>query len=192
VLDVRPDAAPDWATTRRVRPTGEERTFSADELIVSKTDPRGVINYVNDAFLRVSGFSRSELIGKPHSIVRHPDMPRAVFRLVWETLAGKREIFAYVENRAADGASYWALSHITPSYGYDGAVDGYHANLRSPDPGVVAAIRPLYRRLQAEERRHAEPAAALAASTALLQQLIAERAPSYEAFIWSLIGSRAV
>jgi PAS domain S-box-containing protein len=177
---------------RQPRPTGEERTFPADELIVSKTDPRGVINYVNDVFLRVSGYSRSELIGKPHSIVRSPEMPRAVFQLLWETLASKREVFAYVDNLAADGAHYWALAHITPSYGYDGAVDGYHANLRSPDPGVVAVIRPLYQRLQAEEQRHANPAAALAASSALLQQLVAERAPSYEAFIWSLIGSRAV
>ncbi|MFL6065946.1 MAG: PAS domain-containing protein [Friedmanniella sp.] len=192
MLDVRPDAAPERAALRQVRPTGEERTFSPEELIVSKTDPRGVINYVNDVFLRVSGYSRSELIGKPHSIVRHPEMPRAVFQLVWETLAGKREIFAYVDNLAADGASYWALAHITPSYGYDGAVDGYHANLRAPDRGVVAVIRPLYRRLQEEERRHADPAAAVAASTALLHQLIAERASSYEAFIWSLIGSRAV
>jgi PAS domain S-box-containing protein len=192
VLDVRPGPAPERAALRQVRPNGEERNFSADELIVSKTDPRGVVTYVNDVFLRVSGYSRSEVIGKPHSIVRHPEMPRAVFQLVWETLAGKREIFAYVDNLAADGAHYWALAHITPSYGYDGAVDGYHANLRSPDAGVVAVVRPLYRRLQAEERRHADPATALAASTALLQQLVAERAPSYEAFIWSLIGSRAV
>ena len=192
MLDLRPAAAPDRTALRRVRPTGEERSFASDELIVSKTDPRGVINYANDVFLKVSGYSRSELIGKPHSIVRHPDMPRAVFQLLWETLAGKREFFAYVDNLAADGAAYWALAHITPSYGYDGAVDGYHANLRSPDPGVVAVIRPLYQRLRAEEERHTNPAAALAASTALLQQLITERAPSYEAFIWSLIGSRAV
>jgi PAS domain S-box-containing protein len=191
VLDLRLHPAPERAALRRIQPTGEERTFAADELIVSKTDPRGVITYANDVFLRVSGYSRSELVGKPHRIVRHPDMPKAIFGLLWNTLAAKREVFAYVTNLAGDGAHYWALAHITPSYGYDGSVVGYHANLRRPAAGAVERIRPLYERLLVEERRHSG-SAAVAASSALLEQLIAEQAPSYEAFLWSVIGDREV
>jgi PAS domain S-box-containing protein len=79
VLDLRPDAVPVRAPQRDIQPTGEERTFSPDELIVSKTDPRGVITYANDVFLRVSCYSRSEVVGKPHNIIRHPEMPKTVY-----------------------------------------------------------------------------------------------------------------
>jgi PAS domain S-box-containing protein len=189
VLDLRPDAVPGRDPLRSLRATGEERTFSPDELIVSKTDPRGVITHANDAFLRVSGYSRSEVVGKPHSIVRHPDMPRALFALIWDRLAMKREVFAYLDNLAADGAHYWVLAHITPCYGYDGTVVGYHSNRRAPSPEAVAQVRPLYEQLLSEERRHPDAAAALAASSALFERLVAERAESYERFVWSLIGS---
>jgi PAS domain S-box-containing protein len=120
---------------RVVTPTGQERTFSADELIVSKTDPRGVITYANDVFLRVSGYPAGEALGRPHNIIRHPDMPKAVFALLWETLAARQEMFAYINNLAADGAHYWVLAHVTPSYGRNGDVIGYHSSRRCPPPG---------------------------------------------------------
>jgi PAS domain S-box-containing protein len=136
------------------RPTGIERTFSPDELIVSKTDNRGVITYANDVFLRVSGYDADEVIGQPHNLIRHPEMPKAVFTLLWDTLAAGHELFAYIDNLAADGANYWVLAHVTPSYGSGGQVVGYHSNRRSPSRRAVAAIRPLYAQLLAEERRH--------------------------------------
>ncbi|MGY1741392.1 MULTISPECIES: PAS domain-containing protein [unclassified Blastococcus] len=172
-----------------VRPTGEERTFSADELIVSKTDRRGVITYANDVFLRVGAYTRDEVIGQPHNLIRHPDMPRAVFRLLWETLESGRELFAYIQNLAADGASYWVLAHVTPSFGAGGAVVGYHSNRRRPSAGAVDRVRPLYRELLAEERRHPTARAAVAASSALLTELIARQAASYEDLVWSLIDA---
>src|SRR5689334_2578922 len=98
----------------RTRPTGVERTFGADEIIVTKTDPRGVITYANEVFLRVSALTEAEAAGQPHSIIRHPDMPRAVFKLLWDTLGERQEIFAYVKNLAADGAHYWVFAHVTP------------------------------------------------------------------------------
>jgi PAS domain S-box-containing protein len=155
-------------------------------LIVSKTDPRGVITYANDAFLRISGYSRSELVGKPHSLVRHPEMPRALFRLLWTTLAQQREVFAYMNNLAADGASYWVLAHITPAYGYDGSVVGYHSNRRCPSLAAVELVRPLYAELLAEEQRHDDPATALEASSRLFERLVAQRASSYESFVRSV------
>jgi PAS domain S-box-containing protein len=162
-----------------------ERSFAPHELIVSKTDARGVITYANDVFLRVSGYSLDEVIGQPHNLIRHPEMPRAVFKLLWDTLGARQELFAYIDN-AADGAHYWVLAHVTPSYGADGSVVGYHSNRRVPAPRAVAAVRPLYERLLAEERRHPNARAAVAASSALL----AERAASYEDFVWSIISER--
>ena len=172
---------------QRVTPTGEERTFSADEIIVSKTDTRGIITYANDVFLRVGAFRADEVIGQPHNLIRHPDMPRAVFQLLWDTLQRGEELFAYVNNLAADGANYWVLAHVTPSYSAEGRIVGYHSSRRRPSSEGMRAIKPVYERLLAEERRHSSTREAVAASSALLQQLVTERAGDYEEFIWSII-----
>lgn len=185
MLDTRPAAR----GARSVpRPTGVERTFAADELIVSKTDPRGVITYANDVFLRVSGYDLDQVLGQPHNLIRHPDMPRAVFKLLWDTLAARQEVFAYIDNLAADGGHYWVLAHVTPSYGADGAVVGYHSNRRRPARSAVERVRPLYQRLLAEEHRHPNARAAVEASSRLLGELIAEQAQSYDDWIWSIIN----
>lgn len=94
-------------------PTGQARTFAPDELIVSKTDPKGRITYANDVFLRVSGYELDEVIGQPHNIIRHPEMPRAVFRLLWRQLAAGQEVFAFINNLAKNGDHYWVLAHVT-------------------------------------------------------------------------------
>lgn len=181
-------AAPPRGAQHAIRPTGVERTFAADELIVSKTDPRGVITYANDVFLRVSGYAMADVIGRPHNLIRHPGMPRAVFHLLWETLAARRELFAYINNLASDGAHYWVLAHVTPSFGPDGALVGYHSNRRRPSPRAVERVTPLYDRLLAEERRHPTAKAAVAASSRLLADAVAEQAGSYDEFIWSVIN----
>ena len=145
-----PKAGPTGAG-RDVRPTGEARTFAADELIVSKTDLRGVITYANDVFLRVSRYDLDDVIGRPHNLIRHPEMPRAVFALLWQALTEGRELFAYINNLASDGAHYWVLAHVTPSYSADGAVSGYHSNRRRPSPGAIRTVTPLYERLLTED-----------------------------------------
>ncbi|MGY1686803.1 PAS domain-containing protein [Geodermatophilus sp. SYSU D00804] len=187
MLDTRPRTAP-RAGRLAVRPTGEERTFAAEELIVSKTDLRGVITYANDVFLRVGAYTLDEVIGQPHNLIRHPDMPRAVFTLLWDTLAARQELFAYIDNLAADGAHYWVLAHVTPSYGADGSVVGYHSNRRRPSRRAVDRVRPIYERLLAEERRHPNARAAVAASSELFDRLIGEHAASYADFVWSVIA----
>lgn len=187
MLDTQPAHQATRGARRAVRPTGEERTFGVDELIVSKTDPRGVITYANDVFLRVSGYEMHEVVGQPHNLIRHPDMPRAVFQLLWETLAVGNELFAYINNLACDGANYWVLAHVTPSYGPGGRVIGYHSSRRKPSPRAVQQVQPLYGRLLAEERRHPNAKAAVAASSELLTALIAEQAASYDELIWSII-----
>ncbi|HST98073.1 MAG TPA: PAS domain-containing protein [Geodermatophilus sp.] len=187
MLDIHHRPGPRGAG-RGVAPTGEARTFAPDELIVSKTDLRGVITYANDVFLRISRYELDEVLGRPHNLIRHPEMPRAVFALLWQTLSEGRELFAYINNLASDGAHYWVLAHVTPSYSADGAVIGYHSNRRRPSPGAIRTVTPLYRRLVEEERRHPTAKAAVAASSRLLDELVAAEAGSYEEFIWSVIA----
>jgi PAS domain S-box-containing protein len=172
------------ATT--VRPTGKERLLGVDELIVSKTDVKGVITYANETFCKMAAMSEEELLGKPHNIIRHPDMPRCVFKLLWDTLEAREEVFAYVVNLAADGAHYWVLAHVTPSYDRTGEVIGYHSNRRCPHPQAIAAVTDVYAALCAEERRHDHSPDALAAGSRLMAQVLTERNQTYDEFFWSV------
>lgn len=167
-----------------IRPTGVERSFGEDELIVSKTDEKGRIVYCNGLFVRLSGFGEDELLGAPHSIIRHPDMPRSVFKLLWDTIKSGREIFAYVVNMARNGDHYWVLAHVTPSF-VDGRVVGFHSNRRKPTQQAVAAIKPLYAKLLAEESR-GDSKEALARAGAMLAGLLREKGVSYDRFVLSL------
>ncbi|MCC7052141.1 MAG: PAS domain-containing protein [Gemmatimonadaceae bacterium] len=166
--------------------SGRERVFGDDEIIVSKTDVRGRITYANGVFVRVSGYPESELLGAPHSIVRHPDMPRAVFRFLWERLMAGHEVFAYVNNMASNGDNYWVLAHITPSHAPDGAIIGFHSNRRVPDRDKVARVTPLYAALLAEEQRHVDRSAGLEASCAMLADTLRSAGMTYDEWVWSL------
>jgi PAS domain S-box-containing protein len=176
----------------RTAPTGVERHFGDDELIVTKTDARGVITYANDVFLRVSALTEDEVVGKPHNIIRHPGMPRGIFDLLWETLRGGSEMFAYVVNLAADGGHYWVLAHVTPSVDAQGKLLGYHSNRRVPAPAALAAVRRLYDDLLAVEARQTRPTEAVAASRALLAERLAAAGMTYDEYVWSLSPEGAV
>ncbi|MFN3696533.1 MAG: PAS domain-containing protein [Pseudobdellovibrio sp.] len=93
----------------------QESTFKSEEIFISKTDKRGVIEYGNSVFTRVSGYAEDQLIGAPHKIIRHRDMPRSVFKLFWDTIQKGEPIIAYVKNRAIDGKYYWVLATCYPS-----------------------------------------------------------------------------
>jgi len=166
--------------------TGRERRFAVDEIIVSKTDLKGIITYANDVFLRVSGFSESELLGRPHNIVRHPDMPRCIYRLLWQRIAAGHEIFAYVVNRARNGDHYWVFAHVTPVIGADGAVAGYHSSRRLPERTAVEAASGLYALLRAEEARHGVGAAGMAAAGERLDAILRGKDLSYDEFVLGL------
>jgi PAS domain S-box-containing protein len=187
---VAPSSAAAPASRPRIAPTGVERPFADDEIIVSKTDLTGHILYVNDVFLRVSDFTRRELIGAPHSVIRHPDMPRAVFHLLWERLRGGREIFAYIVNLAKNGDHYWVFAHVTPTVDRGGRVLGYHSNRRTVDRRALAVVQRLYAELRGAEQR-VEAAGgtkrdAIAASSAILTSHLDTRGQSYDEFVWSL------
>jgi PAS domain S-box-containing protein len=171
----------------KVSPTGKEVFFDHDDIIVSKTDLKGRITYANQTFLDVAGYTSRELQGQPHSIIRHPDMPRCVFKLLWDQLALKKEVFAYVVNMAKNGDHYWVFAHVTPSYDDAGQVIGYHSNRRVPDPDVVKSnITPLYAELKAEEERHANRKKGMHSAFASLLDLLKGKNISYDEFIFSL------
>lgn len=171
--------------TLGVAPTGATRTFSLDQVIVSKTDLVGRITYANQVFLDIAKFEEHEVMGQPHNIVRHPDMPRTVFKLLWEEIEAGREIFAYVKNLAKDGVAYWVFAHVTPTR-RDGRIVGYHSNRRAPDPSAVAAIAPVYAAILAEERQHQHPVDAMRAGADLLTRTLADLHMTYDEFVWSI------
>jgi len=174
------------AESRRV-PSGRERTFSSDQLIVSKTDTKGRLTYVNDVFLKVSGYAESEVMGKPHSIIRHPEMPRCVFKLLWDTIAAGHEIFAYVNNMAKNGDNYWVFAHVTPNFDSSGQIIGYHSNRRVPEKAALETIKPLYRSLLDEERRHSESKVGLERSWKMLNDAVATAGfDTYDRFIFTI------
>ncbi len=167
--------------------TGVERTFDDNQIIVSKTDTTGRITYANQVFLDVAGYQLAEVMGQPHSLIRHPDMPRCVFKLLWDTLAQKQEIFAYVVNRCKNGDHYWVLAHVTPSYDKDGQIIGYHSNRRVPKREVLdKAIIPLYDLLLKKEQSFQNRKEGMEASTQVLLDLLNEKGVGYDEFILSL------
>jgi len=169
-----------------VRPTGVEQMLGDEEMIVSKTDLKGRITYANDVFLRMAKYPAHELIGAPHSIIRHPDMPRCVFKLLWDTIEAKQEIFAYVVNLAGDGSHYWVFAHVTPTFEDRGNIIGYHSNRRKPERASIEKIKPIYKLLREEEARHANAKEGLRASMNLMVDYLKQQGLAYDEFVLSL------
>lgn len=166
--------------------TGVEVFFDPSDIIVSKTDQTGKISYCNRVFMKVAGYEEGQLLGAPHSILRHPEMPRCIFKLLWETIAAGQEIFAFVVNRTKSGDHYWVLAHVTPTWDAAGRISGYHSSRRVPDRAALGKIQPIYRDLLAEEARHADRRAGLTASHERLLGLLQQNKVSYDEFIFSL------
>ncbi len=167
--------------------TGVERTFGDGEIIVSKTDLKGRITYANKTFLNVAGYRLNEVMGQPHNMIRHPDMPRCIFKLLWDTMYDQRELFAYVINRCKNGDHYWVLAHVTPSYDINGENIGYHSNRRVPKRETLKnVIIPLYARLLEIEKSHQNRKEGMEASTEALMGILKEKEVQYDEFILSV------
>ena len=156
-----------------------------DELIISKTDLKGRITYANRTFIRVAGFDEEELLHKPHNLIRHPDMPKGVFKYLWSELRQGREFFGFVKNYTEDRRFYWVLANITPDMDAAGEVQGYFSVRRCPHPQAIATIEPIYRQMLAIESRYSG-SQATEHSLAYLQQLLDSKSLSYEQFVLQL------
>ena len=170
----------------KAQPTGVERPWSEAALIVSKTDTKGIITYANQTFCEVAQYSEFELVGQGQNIVRHPEMPRCVFKLLWETIARGNEIFAYMVNLAKSGDHYWVFAHVTPTFDLKMRITGYHSSRRYPAREGVDAAAALYRELCAVEAEAPDPKAALAASSAALDAYLQSKGVAYDEFVLSL------
>ncbi|UJJ32044.1 methyl-accepting chemotaxis protein [Halopseudomonas maritima] len=123
-----------------------ERTFSETQRLISTTDLKGIITYCNDAFVEVSGFTRDELIGSPHNLVRHQDTPSAVFAHMWNDLKRGRAWMGIIKNRCQNGDHYWVNAFVTPIYD-GGQVQGYESVRIKTTAGQVARAEALYQRI---------------------------------------------
>lgn len=165
-----------------VTPVNSEREFKIEETFFSLTDPKGRILAGNGTFTRISGFAEAELIGKPHNIIRHPDTPRAVFKLLWDTINAGKPIAAYVKNMAKNGTYYWVVALVAP------VKDG-HVSIRfKPTSKLFDAIIPLYAKMREIEEaciaRGEGPNQAITASSAHLVEVLGQLGfPSYEALM---------
>ncbi|OJX68088.1 PAS domain-containing protein [Magnetospirillum sp. 64-120] len=166
--------------------SGVERTFGRDEIIVSKTDLKGRIIYANEVFLRLAGYSEAEVIGKPHSLIRHPHMPRAVFKLLWDTIQSGRECFAYVVNRSKNGDHYWVLAHVTPTFDSKGEIVSYHSNRRVPKRESVTKVEALYGELLEIENKNPDRKQGMEAAYQALNDKLQALGVPYDEFVFAL------
>ena len=169
-----------------VKPTGHESFLGDEEIIVSKTDLQGRITYCNDVCLRVAGMTAEQALGSPHCVVRHPEMPRSVFKLLWDTIQNQKEIFAYVNNMSSNGDNYWVFAHVTPTLDSKGKLIGYHSSRRKPTREQVAKIAPIYTTLLNVERAYTNPKEAAAAGVAALTDLLQKQRMSYDEFVFTI------
>ena len=173
--------------TAQITPTGVERHFDVGEMLVSKTDLKGRITYSNELFRSVAGYRNVNLVGQPHSCIRHPDMPRAAFKLLWDMLEDKREVFAYVKNLASNGDHYWVFAHVTPSFDNEGNVVGYHSARRAPKREVLSSvIEPLYKHLLEIEASHRNQKVGMQESYKRLTDILSDKGVTYDKFVLSL------
>lgn len=138
-----------------------ERTLSGHEYIMrptqtiqSRTDLRGVITFANRTLTDVSGYTREELVGAPHSILRHPHMPRTAYYVMWETIKAEKEFYGYVNNRAKNGDHYWVITYVGPHYSPEKVLDGFSSVRRSPLRERIPEWEEIYKKLNEVEAKY--------------------------------------
>jgi len=157
--------------------------MQADDFIVSKTDTKGRLTYVNKIFITMAEYTEAELLGKPHNIVRHPDMPKTIFKLLWDRIQNKEEIFAFVKNKTKINNEYWVLANVTASVDERGNIIGYYSVRRKPSDNALNIIKPLYTKILQAER-----SGGMAAGEKVLNDALFQEGVSYDEFVISIQG----
>lgn len=168
---------------KRPEPNSSRYDLQPNDFIVSKTDLKGNITYCNQIFIKLSKYSEEELIGAPHNLIRHPDMPRVVFKLLWGRIQNKKEIFAFVKNLSKDGGYYWVFANVTASLDANGNIVGYYSVRRKPNETGIKAASDLYAKLVQLEKSEG-----MSASEKYLFGILEEKGIGYDEFIVSLQG----
>lgn len=169
----------------KIAPINVEHDFPENQLLVSKTNPKGIITYCNTAFANVSGYSELELLGQQHSIVRHPEMPRVIFKIMWEMLESNQEFNGYIKNLAKDGSYYWVFTNITPSLAPNTDLLGYYSVRRKPETEKLNYIKNLYIELSDIEKE-SETKDTIDESRKKIDSILNGRELGYDEFILTL------
>ena len=173
---------------QRPTPINNEIKLNPKRYIVSKTDTDGIIEYGNDYFVEISGYKEAELIGQPHSIIRHPDMPKVVFKLMWDRISKAQNIMAIVKNMAKDGSYYWVVTEFEPKTDpLTNEVVSHTAFRKAAPPKAVEAIEPIYKKLL-----EIEAVSGMEASEKYLVGFLDEKHKSYDEFIDELVGNKGL
>jgi PAS domain S-box-containing protein len=168
-------------------PTGKEIKLNSKDMLVSKTDTTGVITYGNSKFVEISGYKESELIGSPHNILRHPDMPKAIFYLMWQSIKKGRNIMAVVKNLAKNGDHYWVTTDFEIKRNREGKIVNYIAFRYPASKNIVKVMEPLYVRMMDIEKEHG-----MDASVEYLEAFLEEKKMSYNQFIEDLAKPKGI
>jgi len=161
--------------------TNNEKQLGESDFIVSKTDTNGKIIYCNEIFARMAGYPPADLIGANHNIIRHPDMPRIAFKLVWDLIKAKKEFFGFVKNLSADGGYYWVFAYITADLDQSGNIISYTSVRRKPPQSAIDIITPIYKLL-----KDAEQSGGMDAAAKILNDLLAQHKMDYSEFVINL------
>lgn len=173
---------------QRPVPKNNEIRLGEEEFIVSKTDTSGRITYANRVFMEIAGYSEREILGVQHNIVRHPDMPRGVFRMLWNSMKAKQEFLGFVKNLCADGSYYWVFACITPDIGRNGHVEGYYSVRRKPPASAVRILEPIYQEMLRVEQQAPSKKQAPDLSADYLSELLQTKGTDYDKFVLELYG----
>jgi len=176
------------STNNKVMIIDEEIHMKESEFIVSKTDLKGCITYVNRTFMQMALFNEDQLIGFNHNVIRHPDMPKGVFKFLWMTIKKEREFFGFVKNLRSDGRYYWIFANITPEYNEHGKLSGYLSVRRTPPASAIAVIQPIYERMLQIEKAATSKKVAEEQSLAFLQQQLDNLSMEYQQFVINLFN----
>lgn len=170
--------------TKRDQPKPIDKAIDIpdDYTLISKTDPKGIITEGNEAFEEISGYSAEELIGSSHNVIRHPDMPKVMFKLVWDRIMDKENILAIIKNLAKDGRYYWVATDFVTRVNADREVLDYTAYRKPVCQEVIDAIEPLYDVLNAIERF-----SGMEDAEAFLNQYFERHKSNYDDFIETLM-----
>ncbi len=161
--------------------TNIEKELNENDFIVSKTDLKGKIIYCNEIFTEMAGYPAADLIGSNHNVIRHPDMPKIAFKILWDLLKAKKEFFGFVKNLSADGSYYWVFAYITPDFDTNNNVISYTSVRRKASSSAVQAIIPIYKLLVDAEMR-----GGMEASQTILNDFLAQKNLSYDELVINL------
>ncbi len=164
-------------------PKNEEIVVSPKKTIVSRTDEKGIIRFANDYFMDIAGYNEKELYGQPHNVIRHPDMPKIIFKLLWDELKKGNDMRAIIKNLAKDGRYYWVITNFHTLRDDNGNIIGYYARRKAVPQHVKEEIEKLYKTL-VELEAHG----GMEASAKYLNDWLAEHNTTFQDFVESLFG----